>query len=123
MTSPTIVCYGELLIDMISTNTGSLIQSKGFLKKFGGAPANVAMGLSRLGAPVRFMGKVGDDPFGHFLKNTLEKNKVITDNLILSKTDKTTLAFVSLDKEGQRDFFFYKGAHEAITALEVNLPE
>lgn len=120
---PTIVCYGELLIDMISTNTGSLITSKGFLKKFGGAPANVAMGLAKLGASVRFMGKVGDDPFGHFLKNTLEKNNVQTDKLILSKIDKTTLAFVSLDKDGQRDFVFYKGAHEAITASEVELPE
>jgi len=123
MISPTIVCYGELLIDMISSNTGSLIQSKSFLKKFGGAPANVSMGLAKLGAPVRFMGKVGDDPFGHFLKNTLEKNKVLTDKLILSKTDKTTLAFVSLDKEGQRDFFFYKGAHESITSSEVDLPD
>src|SRR5260221_273338 len=117
-----IVCFGELLIDMISTNTGNLISSKGFLKKFGGAPANVSMGLTKLGAPVRFMGKVGDDPFGHFLKNTLEKNHVKTDKLILSKTDKTTLAFVSLDKDGQRDFFFYKGAHESITSSEVDLP-
>ncbi len=118
----TIVCYGELLVDMISMNTGTLIGSKGFLKKFGGAPANVAMGLAKLGTPVRFMGKVGDDPFGRFLKNTLEKNKVVTDTLILSKREKTTLAFVSLDKDGQRDFFFYKGAHEAITAAEVELP-
>lgn len=123
MNKSTVVCYGELLIDMISMNTGNLVDSKGFLKKFGGAPANVAMGLAKLGTSVRFMGKVGDDPFGHFLKNTLEKNKVLTDKLILSKTDKTTLAFVSLDKDGQRDFFFYKGAHEAITASEVELPE
>ncbi len=120
--APTIVCYGELLIDMISTNTGSLKQSKGFLKKFGGAPANVAMGLAKLGAQVKFMGKVGDDPFGHFLKNTLESYHVQTDKLILSTLEKTTLAFVSLDEKGQRDFFFYKGAHEAITAQEVDLP-
>lgn len=122
MTQSTITCYGELLIDMISTNTGNLVGSKGFLKKFGGAPANVAMGLAKLNAPVRFMGKVGDDPFGHFLKNTLEKNKVQTNTLIMSKSEKTTLAFVSLDTDGQRDFFFYRGAHEKIIASEVELP-
>lgn len=123
MMNPYIVCYGELLIDMISTTTGDLTKSKSFLKKFGGAPANVAMGVAKLGGQVKFMGKVGDDPFGRFLKNTLEENNVQTDSLILSKTEKTTLAFVSLDAQGQRDFFFYKGAHEAITASEVELPQ
>lgn len=118
-----IVCYGELLVDMIATTTGDLTRSHSFLKKFGGAPANVAMGVAKLGTPVTFMGKVGDDPFGRFLKNTLEKNHVQTHSLILSKTEKTTLAFVSLDAQGQRDFFFYKGAHEAITAAEVELPK
>src|SRR5690348_12558282 len=104
MKNPLIVCYGELLIDMISATTGDLSQSKSFLKKFGGAPANVAIGVAKLGAHVKFMGKVGDDPFGRFLKHTLDKNDVQTDTLILSKAEKTTLAFVSLDKHGQRDF-------------------
>ncbi len=122
MNDSSIVCFGELLIDMISSTTGDLIASKSFLKKFGGAPANVAMGVAKLGAPVRFIGKVGDDPFGRFLKHTLDTHRVQTDKLILSKTEKTTLAFVSLDKAGQRDFFFYKGAHEAIVAAEVDLP-
>lgn len=116
-------CFGELLIDMIATNTGSLEGSEGFLKKFGGAPANTAADLAKLGVPVRFMGKVGDDPFGHFLKETLDENGVDTDSLILSKTEKTTLAFVSLTESGERDFNFYKGAHEAISPSEVNLPE
>lgn len=121
-TSP-IVCFGELLIDMISTNNGGLIDSKGFLKKFGGAPANTAADLAKLGVPVRFIGKVGDDPFGHFLKATLDENGVDTDSLILSRTEKTTLAFVSLTDSGQRDFIFYKGAHEVINPSEVDLPK
>lgn len=120
---PTVVCFGELLIDMIATNTGSLKASEGFLKKFGGAPANTAAGLAILGVPVSFIGKVGDDPFGHFLKKTLDENGVATDRLILSREHKTTLAFVSLTESGQRDFFFYKGAHEAIISSEVDLPE
>ncbi|HET9946597.1 MAG TPA: carbohydrate kinase [Patescibacteria group bacterium] len=123
MKSGQVVCYGELLIDMISSTTGDLTQSKSFLKKFGGAPANVSMGVSKLGIPVSFMGKVGNDPFGKFLKFTLDSHNVNTDNLILSDNDKTTLAFVSLDKNGQRDFFFYRGAHEAITSTEVTLPK
>ena len=119
----TIVCFGELLIDMISTANGNLIASRGFLKKFGGAPANTAADLAKLGVPVSFIGKVGDDPFGHFLKITLDENGVDTDSLILSKTEKTTLAFVSLTDSGERDFTFYRGAHEAISPSEVDLPK
>lgn len=122
-TSPFILCFGELLIDMISTNPGNLIASDGFLKKFGGAPANTAMGLARLGIPVGFMGKVGNDPFGHFLKHILEKNNVDTRSLLLSDPVHTTLAFVSLTDDGQRDFFFYKGAHDTILSSEVTLPK
>lgn len=122
MNNPLVTCFGELLIDMISTNAGSLVDSEGFLKKFGGAPANTAVGLAKLGTNVTFMGKVGDDPFGHYLKKTLEEYKVNTQHLILSKTDKTTLAFVSLTDEGERDFYFFKGAHEALTPDELNLP-
>ncbi len=120
--SSQIVCFGELLIDMISANNGSLVQSQGFLKKFGGAPANTAVGLAKLDVPVSFIGKVGNDPFGIFLKQTLDDNKVDTTRLILSNSEKTTLAFVSLTKTGGRDFFFYKGAHETISPQEVNLP-
>lgn len=81
------------------------------------------MGLSKLGIPVSFMGKVGDDPFGQFLKQTLEKNKVNTDYLLISTTKKTTLAFVSLQKNGERDFVFFKGAHDRISPSEVSLPK
>lgn len=123
MNIPSVVCFGEVLIDMISTNTGDLVGSKGFLKKFGGAPANTSADLAKLGVPVRFIGKVGDDPFGHFLKGTLDEYGVDTNSLILSETEKTTLAFVSLTESGERDFTFYKGAHEAINPSEVDLPK
>mgnify|MGYP001591193711 CR=1 FL=1 len=123
MNNSSIVCFGELLIDMISTNPGSLQKAEGFLKKFGGAPANTAADLAKLGVPVRFIGKVGDDPFGHFLKGTLEDYGVETSSLIFSRIEKTTLAFVSLTESGERDFTFYKGAHEAIKPSEVNLPK
>ncbi|MFH0943111.1 MAG: carbohydrate kinase [Candidatus Beckwithbacteria bacterium] len=117
-----ITCFGELLIDMIAMNTGSLIESEGFLKKFGGAPANTASGLAKLGLPVSFIGKVGQDPFGIFLKQELDKYKVKTDNLIMSETGTTTLALVSLTKQGDRDFFFIGGVHDKILPNEVDLP-
>ncbi len=121
-THPSITCFGELLIDMISSNTGSLVASKGFLKKFGGAPGNTASGLAKLGVPVSFIGKVGNDPFGTFLKASLEKYGVDTKGLVISKTDRTTLAFVSLTATGDRDFYFFKGAHDTIVPTEVTLP-
>lgn len=117
-----ITCFGELLIDMISINAGSLVASEGFLKKFGGAPGNTASGLAKLGVPVSFIGKVGNDPFGVFLKASLEKYGVDTANLVVTKTDRTTLAFVSLTPTGERDFYFYKGAHDTILPSEVSLP-
>lgn len=123
MLNKVITCFGELIVDMISTNSGTLVESEGFLKKFGGAPGNTAAGLAKLSLPVNIIAKVGDDPFGHFLKKTLEESGVNTSTLILSGKDKTTLAFVSLDSQGSRDFFFYQGAHQSITSEEVNLPE
>jgi fructokinase len=122
MIKPQITCFGELLIDMISANTGSLVDSEGFLKKFGGAPGNTASGLAKLGIPVSFIGKVGNDPFGLFLKASMEKYGVDTHGLVLSKTDRTTLAFVSLTAKGERDFYFYKGAHDTIIPSEATLP-
>jgi fructokinase len=118
-----VTCFGEILIDMISVNTGNLSASRGFLKKFGGAPGNTASGLAKLGVPVSFLGKVGCDPFGVFLKESLGKYGVDTKGLVMSKSDKTTLAFVSLTDTGERDFIFYKGAHDAIQPAEVTLPE
>ncbi|MCW5699364.1 MAG: fructokinase, partial [Rhodospirillales bacterium] len=65
---PDVVCLGELLIDFVPTVTGtSLVDAPAFKKAPGGAPANVAVGLSRLGAKSAFLGKVGDDAFGRFL--------------------------------------------------------
>ena len=66
------ICLGELLIDFVPTVTGTdLLSAPAFKKAPGGAPANVAVGLSRLGVSSAFMGKVGDDAFGHFLTQTL----------------------------------------------------
>ncbi len=104
-----IVCLGEALIDLISVEKGvSLAQARTFEKAPGGAPANVAVGLARLGVQSGFMGKVGDDEFGRFLASTLADNGVDISALLFSQETRTALAFVSLKQGGEREFMFYR---------------
>lgn len=104
-----IVTLGEALIDFVSCETGvTLAEALSFEKAFGGAPANVAVDLARLGVEVGFIGKVGDDEFGRFLADSLRKEAVSTEGLVFDSLVRTTLAFISLTKEGERDFMFYR---------------
>lgn len=106
---PDAICLGELLIDFVPTVTPtSLIDAPAFTKAPGGAPANVAVGLARLGVSAGFMGKVGDDPFGHFLAQTLRAAGVDTQALRHTALARTALAFVSLRADGDREFLFYR---------------
>ncbi len=99
------------MIDFISAENGrSLEETKSFYKEAGGAPANVAAAISKLGGASYFAGCVGNDPFGYYLKHTLQSFGVKTDYLVINKTISTTLAFVSLMKDGERDFVFLRGA-------------
>lgn len=103
-----IYCMGEVLIDFISKDiTNKLEEVNTFDKKAGGAPANVAVAISRLGGKATFLGQVGEDSFGLYLKNILKDNKVNIDNI--KENGNTTLAFVTLDEEGERDFQFIRG--------------
>jgi len=120
---PDVVCLGELLIDFVPTVTGtSLIDAPAFKKAPGGAPANVAVGLARLGVPSAFMGKVGDDPFGHFLAQTLADGGVDTSPLRFTGQARTALAFVSLRADGEREFMFYRhpSADMLLTPEEID---
>jgi len=119
-----IITMGELLIDFVPTVSGvSLLDAPAFKKAPGGAPANVAAGLAKLGHSVAFLGKVGEDAFGHFLKLTLEDVGVKTQGLIFSQEARTALAFVSLREDGEREFMFYRhpSADMLYTPAEVNL--
>lgn len=120
---PDIVALGEILIDFVSLRKGfPLWRAPGFLKAAGGAPANVAAGLGKLGVKVGFIGKVGDDPFGLFLRRTLENCNVDTRYLLMSPQYRTTLAFVSLTEGGERDFVFFRnpGADMMLAPDEIN---
>ncbi|WP_405384646.1 carbohydrate kinase [Maribacter sp. LLG6340-A2] len=105
-----IFCIGELLIDFVAENQGNdLSKANEFSKKAGGAPANVACAISKLGGDSFFIGCVGNDPFGKFLLRILEEEHV---NITMAQESDTftTLAFVSLDEDGERDFVFSRGA-------------
>jgi len=106
---PEAICIGELLIDFVSTSTDvNLANCPGFHKAPGGAPANVAVGLAKLGMNSGFIGKVGADPFGDFLRSTLEENGVDTTYLAAGENVRTTLAFVATRSDGKKDIVFYR---------------
>jgi len=109
-----VFCIGELLIDFVAENQGKdLSKAKEFTKKAGGAPANVACAISKLGGQSVFVGCVGNDPFGAFLLNILDKESV---DLSLAQQSETftTLAFVSIAEDGERDFVFSRGADKEL---------
>jgi fructokinase len=102
-------CVGEVIVDFVSTKAGAtLSQTPGFLKHAGGAAANVAVGLSKLGVRTSFLGKVGRDPFGEFLKRELGKHGVETAGLRTDHEHRTRLAFVSRTTSGEREFAFWE---------------
>ncbi|QTL97950.1 carbohydrate kinase [Iocasia frigidifontis] len=119
-----IVTMGEMLIDFVPLKKGlALKDNEGFLRMPGGAPANVAVGTAKLGIKSAFLGKVGADPFGDLLIDTLRENSVNVEGIVQSNKAKTTLAFVTLDEKGDRDFTFYRdpGADMLYDWDEVNL--
>lgn len=113
-----VVAIGELLIDF-TPNGHSENDHILFEQNPGGAPANFLSMLSNLGLKTSFIGKVGNDQFGAFLRDSLRKNNVNTDGLIFGDDVNTSLAFVHLHSDGERSFSFYRGADLAIQKNEV----
>jgi fructokinase len=105
-----IVALGELLIDF--TDAGDADKgARLFERNAGGAPANVAVWANTLGLKTAFIGKVGDDAHGTFLRHALEARSVDCRNLCVDADAATTLAFVELSQGGEREFSFVrKGA-------------
>ncbi|KAJ0035623.1 hypothetical protein Pint_25818 [Pistacia integerrima] len=119
-----IVSFGEMLIDFVPTVSGvSLAEAPGFLKAPGGAPANVAIAVARLGGKAAFVGKLGDDEFGHMLAGILKENGVSGDGINFDQGARTALAFVTLRADGEREFMFYRNpsADMLLRPDELNL--
>lgn len=118
-----VLTLGEALIDFVPVQAGLKLQDvPGFQRAPGGAPANVAVGLCRLGVPAGFIGKLGNDAFGHFLHGVLAENGVEIEGLSYTPAAKTSLAFVSLTSTGERDFLFYRdpGADALLEESDIN---
>lgn len=115
-----ILCIGEALIDMICTDTNSSL-SKGehFLKKTGGAPTNVAAAIAALGGKVALAAKVGKDPFGTQLIDVMKDFDVDTTFMLQDASHFTTIAFVSLMDNGERDFVFSRGADGQLSEADI----
>jgi fructokinase len=122
MTDPELLVAGETLVDFLPRGGGSLADAETLDRRAGGAPANVAVGLARLGYAPWFWTRVGTDPFGDFLVETLEDHGVPLRFVERDPTAKTTLAFVD-DGAGEAAFSFYRDG-TADTRLEPDgVPE
>ncbi len=116
-----ILCIGEALIDLICVDKGkSLADGNNFLKKAGGAPTNVAAAIAALGGQVELAAKVGVDPFGKHLIEVMNDFGVSTKWMLQDENYFTTFAFVSLMENGERDFYFNRGADGQLSRQEVD---
>ncbi len=112
-----VTAIGELLIDFSQSGRGKNLLNV-YTANCGGAPANVCAVIAKLGGSSAFIGKVGNDFFGTVLKKALSDLGICVDGLIMDKEANTTLAFVSLDETGEREFSFYRN-NSADTRLEI----
>ena len=103
-----VTAIGEILIDLTQTGVNEAGVPQ-FSANPGGAPANVAVAAARLGAKSAFLGKVGNDGFGAYLRQVLENNGVNSRGLRTGEQH-TTMAIVSVDETGERNFRFVRGA-------------
>lgn len=112
-----LICVGEMVIDFLPGGEDGV-----FIRKAGGAPANVAVAAARNGLEVGFCGRVGNDDFGRFLFKTLEDDQVRICCPQLVDEAVTTMAFVSLNEEGDRSFTFARkpGADMFLTREDVD---
>ena len=117
-----VVALGELLIDF--TGNGNSNQGNPLMEANpGGAPCNVLSMLTRLGKQTAFIGKVGDDMFGHQLEAALEEVGIGTEGLKFDTEIPTTLAFVHTKEDGDREFSFYRNPGADMMLCEEDLNE
>ena len=104
-----IVTLGELILDMFASESGKdFFSVTAFLPVAGGAPANVAVAAARLGVKSAFIGKVGEDPFGHRLEAVLKGYGVETRGMRFDKRYRTTLNFMTIPDPHRTEMLFYR---------------
>lgn len=119
-----IYCIGEIVIDMFCLDRDTeLKDGVQFQKMIGGAPANVAATIAKLGGDAGFAGSVGQDSFGDFLIEMMEKYDVKTNMIQRDSIYPTTISFISLTADGERDFQINRGADRNFTVSDQELLE
>ncbi len=120
-----VICFGEALIDFLNTgkDLSDGVELNNFCQYPGGAPANAAVAIAKLGGNAHFLGQVGDDVFGHFLQKSLVHYGVNTEHLFKHLSAKTALAFVMRDANGERSFSFYRDRSADVIFESSQIPQ
>jgi len=108
---------GDAVVDLLPESEGRLLQCPG------GAPANVAVGVARLGGNSGFIGRVGSDPFGRYMRHTLQQEQVDVSHMYLDDQHRTSTVVVDLDDQGERTFTFMVRPSADLFLTEEDLPE
>lgn len=116
-----VVCFGEALIDFQPVGVADPSQTRTFQQHAGGAPANVAVAVARLGGRSEFVGMLGADMFGDFLLDSLTRAGVGTVHIQRTSAAPTALAFVAHDERGERSFSFYRAPAADLLFRECKL--
>ncbi len=117
-----VLSYGETIVDFLPDHPGRKLRDvELFRKKTGGAPANAAVGLARLGHDVGLMCNVGVDEFGQFLRAELDREGVNVEGVNFTDKAKTGVAFVTLDENGDRSFLFFREPSADTTLTKADI--
>lgn len=104
-----VICVGECLVDFLPTEPGARVRDvSAWAPSIGGSLANVAVGVARLGGRSANVGVVGEDEFGHLLRERLAAEGVDVSHLRQTHEGRTGLVFISLDARGERSFCYFR---------------
>lgn len=119
-----VFCIGEALIDFIPVQKDTPLKSvAGFERVAGGAPMNVAIAVAKYGGEAAMITKIANDQFGDHLMDVLQEHHVDTAYIVRSDEGETGLAFVSVDKIGERSFTFYRENAADLLLIEEEIDE
>ena len=118
-----LIAIGEALIDFTALERGDLSSVSRFERNAGGAPANVAACVARLGGRAALLSKLGRDAFGDHLISVLSGNGVDVTHVLRTDRANTALAFVALDEKGERSFSFYRNPSADMLLSEEEIPK
>lgn len=121
-----VVAVGDANVDLIAPvesfpGKGGEVSTDKLHKCAGGSAANLCVALARLGQDSRFIGRVGDDPLGHFLIDNFRKEKVDIGQLQIDEKVGTGLQFIAITRDGERTMYGFRGANIYLSVDEIDM--